>query len=320
MNRIEQFGNHHVHTVLNTLNENIKIYPTDDLEVARIKKIISYIKQYLQLIDPELLNDTHITQLAQIQAQINNCIAYINQESKTQSVKHIEIAISHVLTLPITVKTAKQSIVGIMRAYNDSIKEGLEQIDLESTKQSAEKIKELEQKIFTSFEDEKGVVDLIDEKYKCIKDSHTKINKYYKNVFGFENEDSEITIGLKEELEKRKEQLDSLEKNYKDKLEEIESGHKAKYESLQNEIKSLLPDATSAGLATAYVAESVKFDDAIKVWNGVFIFSIIIMCVMYSLLSYYSVSQEKTSLNIMVSFIIRLPYLLPFIWLGFYAG
>jgi hypothetical protein len=103
-------------------------------------------------------------------------------------------------------------------------------------------------------------------------------------------------------------------------LEEIESGHKAKYESLQNEIKSLLPDATSAGLATAYVAESVKFDDAIKVWNGVFIFSIIIMCVMYSLLSYYSVSQEKTSLNIMVSFIIRLPYLLPFIWLGFYAG
>jgi hypothetical protein len=226
MNRIEQFEKHQIHTAIDSLDEKLKVFPTDDLDIARIKKILEYIRKYLKLVDPDLLNDNHINQLVQIQTQVNNCSSYISTTNKAQGIKSIETAISHLLTLPIQVKYAKESISSILQAYNNSIKEGLEQIDLESTKQSAEKIKELEKQLFENYEDEKGVDDLIDEKYKCIKDSHTKINKYYNDLLVDEDcIQDEIKIAKNEILETKKKIKEEAE-NFEDKLGEFKKYYK----------------------------------------------------------------------------------------------
>ncbi len=366
MDRVQQFENHQVHTVIDSLEEKIKDIPTDDLDIARIRKILEYIKKYLKLVDPELLNDSHIQNLHTLCNGINNSIRYINSTNKQQSLAYIENSISNLLVLPIQVKYAKESITSILKAYNDSIKEGLEQIDLESTKQSADKIRQLENKLFTNYEEEKGIDALIDDKYECIKDSHTKINKYFnevlgnddsiqyqvktakdkileikseveektedfenkledfkkyhKKVFGFENDDGEKNIGLKEELDKRKEQLVTLEEDYKTKLQELEESHKTKYKTLEEEINSLVDGATSAGLAEAFDDESKQFDKSIRFWNVVFFISIVMMCIVYGVLSYLSNDVAKNNLEVLSNFIVRLPYLLPFIWLGFYSG
>ena len=366
MDRIQQFEGHQIHKAIDSLEEKIKDIPTDNLDVARIRKILEYIKKYLKLIDADLLNDSHIHQLAQIQTQVNNCNSYIRSKSKAQSVTSIELSISNLLTLPIQVKYSKESISSILKAYNDSIQEGLEQIDLVSTKESSDKIKALEKQLFEDYENEKGIDILINDKYKYIKESYSEINeyynevfgndnsiksqvkiakdkilevktniekkaedvenklenfkKYYKKVFGYENEDGEKIIGLKKELEERENDLLVLEDSYKTKLEELEENHKMKYKTLEDEINSLVNGATSVGLSKAFDEESKNYNSNIGWWNFVFIASIGIMCAIYVCLSYLGNDMAKNNLDILSNFIIRLPYILPFIWLGFYAG
>ncbi|MFT4694736.1 MAG: uncharacterized coiled-coil DUF342 family protein [Francisella sp.] len=226
MNRIEQFEKHQIHTAIDSLDEKLKVFPTDDLDIARIKKILEYIRKYLKLVDPDLLNDNHINQLVQIQTQVNNCSSYISTTNKAQGIKSIETAISHLLTLPIQVKYAKESISSILQAYNNSIKEGLEQIDLESTKQSAEKIKELEKQLFENYENEKGIDTLINDKYKCIKESYSEINEYYNEVLGSDDSIKDQVETAKDKILAIKDTVKEEAENFEDKLGEFKKYYK----------------------------------------------------------------------------------------------
>lgn len=152
-----------------------------------------------------------------------------------------------------------------------------------------------------------------------LKEVETKVNdfkRYYVDVFGKKNEEGEFEGGLRDEIEARKKQLDA----FKEKQE-------VKYKALNDEIESLLPGATSAGLATAYFDLKNSFNEPIKNYTRLFYASI--GCLI--LISLISVTQEigwsmikfvdtsdfsKLTSNILH----KLPMVLPILWLTIFAS
>lgn len=152
--------------------------------------------------------------------------------------------------------------------------------------------------------------------------------KYYVNVFGELNEEDEVRKGgLKEEIEKRMQALisfdekqqkvfvDTLKQKVKG-LEGYEKAQKERHNSLFNQIESLLPGATSAGLAKAYYDERDKFKKPIKYWNGIFIASLAGI----SLVSAFSLKSPDSLIELGKNIAHSLPLTGPLIWLAIYAN
>ncbi len=165
--------------------------------------------------------------------------------------------------------------------------------------------------------------------------------KYYIKVFGELNDQDERVGGLKEELEKRIKTLDTFEteqqkihkKTLEKKLEEITKYEKEQQlhnKNLFEQIQSLLPGATSAGLAKAYHDEREKFIEPIKRWNQLFIGSLALMfLVTFFTFVTISYTQDGFSINFLHSqdfkqtmnnFLFKLPLYLPLVWLAIYAS
>lgn len=175
------------------------------------------------------------------------------------------------------------------------------------------------------------------------------LNKYYVKIFGALNDENERVGGLKSELEKRINNIDSFDKkqqivyketleekireltNYEEaltkdnkkllaqKLEEIntyEAEQQKHNKNLFEQIESLLPHATSAGLAKAYETERNKFKLPIKIWNGVFIGSLGIMFY----ISYSSLENLTGLEDIGMHILQSLPIIAPLIWLAIFAS
>lgn len=141
-----------------------------------------------------------------------------------------------------------------------------------------------------------------------------RLRKFYYEVFGKENDEGEFEGGLKNEIQDRQDDLDS----FKNKQEE-------RYKALNAEIESLLPGATSAGLASAYKAQKDSYSDPIKNQSLLFYFSIAAIVVLalvasietWSPLKFESISNVEGFLK-SISF--KLPVILPLIWLAAYAS
>ncbi|MBO2609942.1 hypothetical protein [Shewanella algae] len=152
-----------------------------------------------------------------------------------------------------------------------------------------------------------------------MKDVGEKVNdfkRYYVDVFGKKNEEGDLEGGLKDEVISRKKQLD-----------EFKAKQETRCKALNDEIESLLPGATSAGLATAYFELKKSFDKPIENYTKLFYASI--GCLM--LISLISVTQEigwfmikfvdvsdfsKLTSNILY----KLPMVLPILWLTIFAS
>ena len=140
--------------------------------------------------------------------------------------------------------------------------------------------------------------------------------KYYTDVFGKKNEGGDFEGGLRDEIIARKKHLD----DFKEKQE-------VKYKALNDEIESLLPGATSAGLATAYFDLKESFNTPIKNYTRLFYASI--GCLM--IISLISVTQEVGWLTIKFvdvssfsklasNILYKLPMVLPILWLAIFAS
>lgn len=91
-----------------------------------------------------------------------------------------------------------------------------------------------------------------------------ELQKFYVRVIGEKDEDGKEISGLNFELKQRNLALD----NFSQKQEE-------KYKALNNQINSLLPGATSAGLASAYQKQKDSYKVGIYCYNILFYFSIL---------------------------------------------
>ena len=148
--------------------------------------------------------------------------------------------------------------------------------------------------------------DSVDKTLEDIESKLTDFRKFYLEVFGTKNEETEkLEGGLKQELELGKQ----------------------KYKALLTEIESLIPGATSAGLASAYGELKNSFDEPIKNNTRIF-YAALVAIITTSLIAiiekigwfsieFVDVSNHEKLLN---SFLFKLPLVIPVVWLAFFSS
>lgn len=110
-----------------------------------------------------------------------------------------------------------------------------------------------------------------------------ELREFYVRVFGkLHDDDEEPAGGLSHEITERLSQL-----------RELETTNKNRYEAIRTQIESLLPGATSAGLATAYRQMKRSYQKPIIFFNRLFYLAIfLLVCV--SLYSIFEISDIQT--------------------------
>ncbi|MGP4119704.1 hypothetical protein ACT3N8_07800, partial [Psychrobacter aquimaris] len=142
----------------------------------------------------------------------------------------------------------------------------------------------------------------------------TKISSFHREIYG----DSETNYGIKKDIEDRSTQLTAFEEE-----------HKLKYEAISEQVESLLPGATSAGLAKSYHDQKDKYDESITHNTHIFYGIIAVMFLASFVISTSDISLFPPSIEFVKinniedisSFLFfRLPVLLPLIWLAVFVS
>lgn len=391
----EQFIDHPFQGVWKNIIEVSENVDTDDStvvtsveEVARLKKVITYLNNLLDACDPELVPEST---WENFHSQSNACLQQINNYQNTRNIAHISSANTHLDNLltylrPYQVvvgkaaKSASASFVAYTKTINsnltsfqDEARSILTEIgeyrdkilsEAEESGESSERIKELDRSYFDDTEQEslsskinkfetqleesyekiqrykielidgdsdtesisseiKNALDVAEADSETIKslmnDVKTKLSdfkNYYTDVFGLRNDEGEFEGGLKDEISAREMHLEKFKKQ-----------QEVKYKALNDEIESLLPGATSAGLASAYHSLKESFDTPIKNYSTLFYGSIATLI----LVSFISITQELgwffikfvdvADFSKLISNVLyKLPIILPIIWLALFAS
>lgn len=143
----------------------------------------------------------------------------------------------------------------------------------------------------------------------------SELDQFHMTIFGKSNEDGTRAGGLDVELV-----------NLKSKLISFEITQSEKYIALTKEIESLLPGATSAGLATAYKEMKDSFDDTIKRSGMLFYVSVGILVVASFFLAVETIGfwqikfrDISTWDSVLKSMAFKFPFYAPIVWLAYYA-
>lgn len=145
----------------------------------------------------------------------------------------------------------------------------------------------------------------------------TNLQAFHDSIFGKQDQDGQPIGGLKNELDERVNQLDFFERT-----------QSTKYKTLYEKIESLLPGATSAGLAKAYEKLRRSFSQPIKNNTILFYTAIGLMPVVAVLASVesYSYPFSITIVShpnleaILKSMLLKIPFIAPLIWLAIFAS
>jgi hypothetical protein len=155
----------------------------------------------------------------------------------------------------------------------------------------------------------------INEILEIIESETKELNKFYIKSFGSEDDSGELVGGIKQEIEE-----------LQDNLKVFEEDQKTKYTALNEEIETLLPGATSAGLATAFkdMKDSFKWPSRIASWT--FYFSLIVMMIATFATMIESFEFWKIKFigigdwqNVLRSMTTKLPLFVPIIWMAYYS-
>lgn len=157
----------------------------------------------------------------------------------------------------------------------------------------------------------------IDDALNAVNGEVKELDTFHTKIFGKTNDDGKLEGGLADELDKRVRALS-----------DFESKQIIKYNTLNEQIETLLPGATSAGLATAYKTMKESFDDPIKKATFVYYLSIGLLLVASFLFSIESIGGET-----LISFVqfanwdavlkglaYRMPIYGAIIWLAYVAS
>ncbi|WP_201536550.1 hypothetical protein [Psychrobacter immobilis] len=145
-----------------------------------------------------------------------------------------------------------------------------------------------------------------------------ELDDFHNKVFGEPNAEGDIEDGLKFEINERKNNLDSLITTQTD-----------QYKVIKSNIESLLPGATSAGLASAYHELSISFNEPIEKYSKYFTVSLFLLLLVSGSLTIHSLLLTDFSSNadgrnffndIGVFLLQRLPIVLPIIWFAIFAS
>lgn len=193
-----------------------------------------------------------------------------------------------------------------------------------------ERLREFHDKTLVGSEEEPSLrkemsdaVEFAKQQRKAISEQIVKIDGVVDNLTGFHTKifgpldsDGKRAGGLAAEVDIQRERL-----------VEFEREQKVKYRALNDQIESLLPGATSAGLASAYGQLKSSFETPIKNANRLFygaigiliIGGIILAIEKVSLANGIAFAQVQDWPSFLRSLAHRLPFYGPIIWLAYYA-
>lgn len=233
--------------------------------------------------------------------------------------------------------SANQKLENI-NAYHDKVKQLIQESDsdLQSIKEQLDSVSEVKKKFDADVE---SILDVLSENPELaedaqnlqiaienIKDLQKQITVIYKQIYGFDKRNPDGTIinheeGLKDKLEKSyndtAHKLTILEKNSKDAYNKYLSEWENSFQVLKKSIESLLPAATSAGLASAY---NSKKEEEEKSLNRDFRWFVAIIVSMVAIGSSLLIPQIAPAKGDYVSLISRLVLFAPLIWIGIYQN
>jgi hypothetical protein len=152
---------------------------------------------------------------------------------------------------------------------------------------------------------------------KSSEDLIAGLEEFYIRIFGEEDDTGKVQGGLKKELADKLLEIDDFKKKQTE-----------TYDALIKEIESLLPGATSAGLATAYHELKESFEAPIKTYTHMFYWSLsgIFVCALVLIthkiggtpfIEFVDVSDPMKIFN---NLMYKLPILLPLLWLAIFAS
>jgi len=175
----------------------------------------------------------------------------------------------------------------------------------DSTKKSILMVKE------SVIEEQKKIEELL----QLASDEVNNLSEFHTKIFGALNENEERTGGLSQELGLRTKQLS-----------DFETIQKTKYEALIEEIQTLLPGATNAGLAVAYKEMKDSFIWPIRISGGIFYITLLLL-IGVSSFSVFSITDDgmlifnqlKEWEAIFKSVAQKIPLYIPILWLTYYS-
>ena len=139
--------------------------------------------------------------------------------------------------------------------------------------------------------------ELVKELRETVKNS----NQLHEEV----NEFSQTIEKLQEKLSKSEERMKTLSDDAID---------------LKKRVENLLPGAASAGLASAFKERRESFEKPAKTWACVFIGSVVILLVVAFINPVKFQIDQVTLENFHMYILMRLPFIIPIIWLAVYAS
>lgn len=143
------------------------------------------------------------------------------------------------------------------------------------------------------------------------KNIQTEIEATHEKIFGKMDSEGKQVKGYLHETEDLKTQIATY-------LTEQQT----KFLTQFKEIESLLPGATSAGLAEAYQKQKMSYTKPIQLWSWIFIATITAMTGLSIYLIYQQLqtTQELSLNSAFISLLKDLPYFIPTIWLAAYVS
>lgn len=190
---------------------------------------------------------------------------------------------------------------------NESIKTKILNLEnkIVSLKENAElKVSEIldyHAEIFDGTEDEDPIKDKIEsflsDSEELFTDTDSKkkdLDVFYEKVFGKKDEEGEIKGGLEKEIIK----------------------YETRYKTLFDKIESLLPGATTAGLAKVFSDKVTEYKKEVSVWKWISFGLLVILTLYYICIPLKANTLDETFMGLLN----RLPFIIFAVWLVVFAG
>lgn len=319
-------------------------------EIARAREVLSFIYDYLKTIKPHLLRSGYSSQ--DIINQLNNISTSISQFQVDKNfgyITNINAYIDNILsylsqnTFPTIQKTkATTPLTSIIQSYEQNIKDSLNRLDFVETQKQIDKINEAYEKIL--IEPQNALM-------FQIQSANTASQEVLKKIIHNQEQSQESLIKIEENLMNATQYKQSIDKEYnlicvdnekgnsyatkiKNIKTESEKTHQ-NIETLKNEFQDYINNgkrqideyiakientfkiAYSTALSDKFYSEAKKQQEEIKNWN--LWFKIAIACIFLGTFLSFSILDKDKIFDIS-AFFIRLAFVAPFIWFGFYAS
>lgn len=296
--------------------------------------LLSYVKPYMALPADVLtaLDKAASSYRSSLESYANGFVETVNA-----NVISVDSTTKEVAELLTATKAASDEIHGLKTILIDgsevskSVKEQIDQAQSAVIAQSSA-IKEFHDTVFTATGETPSVQqsileaknqsisdkNLINEALQEVQDELTDLNAFHEKVYGKDGTGNKPTGGFVVDLDSRIAQLDTYEQD-----------QEVRHDALFEKIESLLPGATSAGLALAYQDLRKGFEEPIENATRLFYFAVGTIPVMAIIASIHSLTlwpfsiafEPIPDLEVMLKgMLYKSLFILPLIWLAFFAS